>query len=129
MEVEQQPHRPRGDIEWGERSVLRTGLAGEVGVPGEPRHEVCPAVTVPVGEADIAGWVHGVLPRADGAGRVGRRSIELAVDLAQDAKRRVVAAEQDVEAVLFGPGGVVEGAREGTLVIDCSTIAPSGKSE
>jgi 3-hydroxyisobutyrate dehydrogenase len=32
----------------------------------------------------------------------------------------------DVEAVLFGPGGVVEGARPGTLVIDCSTIAPSG---
>ena len=33
----------------------------------------------------------------------------------------------DVEAVLFGPDGVVEGAREGTLVIDCSTIAPSGE--
>jgi len=32
----------------------------------------------------------------------------------------------DVEAVLFGAGGVVEGAREGTLIIDCSTIAPSG---
>ncbi len=32
----------------------------------------------------------------------------------------------DVEAVLFGPDGVVDGAREGTLVIDCSTIAPSG---
>ncbi len=32
----------------------------------------------------------------------------------------------DVEAVLFGPAGVVEGARPGTLVIDCSTIAPSG---
>jgi 3-hydroxyisobutyrate dehydrogenase len=32
----------------------------------------------------------------------------------------------DVEAVLFGPDGVVQGARPGTLVIDCSTIAPSG---
>ncbi len=32
----------------------------------------------------------------------------------------------DVEAVLFGPDGVVDGARNGTLVIDCSTIAPSG---
>ena len=32
----------------------------------------------------------------------------------------------DVEAVLFGPDGVVDGARPGTLVIDCSTIAPSG---
>jgi len=32
----------------------------------------------------------------------------------------------DVEAVLFGPDGVVDGARPGTLVVDCSTIAPSG---
>jgi 3-hydroxyisobutyrate dehydrogenase len=32
----------------------------------------------------------------------------------------------DVESVLFGPDGVAAGAREGTLVIDCSTIAPSG---
>ena len=32
----------------------------------------------------------------------------------------------DVEAVLFGPDGVVDGARAGTLIVDCSTIAPSG---
>jgi len=32
----------------------------------------------------------------------------------------------DVEEILFGTGGVVEGARPGSLVIDCSTIAPSG---
>jgi 3-hydroxyisobutyrate dehydrogenase len=32
----------------------------------------------------------------------------------------------DVEAVLFGPDGVAEGARPGTLIVDCSTIAPSG---
>ena len=32
----------------------------------------------------------------------------------------------DVEAVLFGPDGLVEGAAEGILVFDCSTIAPSG---
>jgi 3-hydroxyisobutyrate dehydrogenase len=31
----------------------------------------------------------------------------------------------DVEDVLFGPDGVAAGARPGTLVIDCSTIAPS----
>jgi 3-hydroxyisobutyrate dehydrogenase len=35
----------------------------------------------------------------------------------------------DVEAVLFGPDGVAGGARAGTLVIDCSTIAPSGSWE
>ncbi len=32
----------------------------------------------------------------------------------------------DVESVLFGTDGVVAGARSGTLIIDCSTIAPSG---
>jgi 3-hydroxyisobutyrate dehydrogenase len=32
----------------------------------------------------------------------------------------------DVEAVLFGADGVVAGARPGTLIVDCSTIAPSG---
>ncbi len=31
----------------------------------------------------------------------------------------------DVEAVLFGPDGIADGAPEGTLVIDCSTISPS----
>jgi 3-hydroxyisobutyrate dehydrogenase len=30
----------------------------------------------------------------------------------------------DVEAVLFGPAGIAEGARRGGLVIDCSTISP-----
>ena len=34
----------------------------------------------------------------------------------------------DVEAVLFGPDGVTAGAHEGTLVIDCSTISPSGSA-
>ena len=31
----------------------------------------------------------------------------------------------DVEAVLFGSGGLTDGARQGQLVIDCSTISPS----
>jgi 3-hydroxyisobutyrate dehydrogenase len=37
-----------------------------------------------------------------------------------------VSDTSDVEAVLFGTDGVVEGARPGALIIDCSTIAPSG---
>lgn len=32
----------------------------------------------------------------------------------------------DVDAVVTGPRGIVEGAIAGSLVIDCSTIAPSG---
>jgi 3-hydroxyisobutyrate dehydrogenase len=35
----------------------------------------------------------------------------------------------DVEAVLFGSGGVVEGAAPGSLVIDCSTISPDATRE
>jgi 3-hydroxyisobutyrate dehydrogenase len=35
----------------------------------------------------------------------------------------------DVEAVLFGPGGLAAGARPGTLVIDCSTISPAPTRE
>lgn len=31
-----------------------------------------------------------------------------------------------VEAILFGPRGVAEGAKPGTVVVDCSTISPNG---
>ncbi len=37
-----------------------------------------------------------------------------------------VADTPDVEAVVLGPRGVAEGAAPGSLVIDCSTIAPAG---
>jgi 3-hydroxyisobutyrate dehydrogenase len=36
-----------------------------------------------------------------------------------------VADTPDVAAVLLGPDGVADGARAGTLVIDCSTISPA----
>jgi 3-hydroxyisobutyrate dehydrogenase len=49
-------------------------------------------------------------------------------DAASNAEIVVICVSDtpDVEAVLFGQDGVVEGAASGTLVIDCSTIAPSG---
>jgi 3-hydroxyisobutyrate dehydrogenase len=47
-----------------------------------------------------------------------------AVAAASDVIVICVSDTPDVEAILFGPAGVVEGARAGTLVIDCSTIAP-----
>jgi 3-hydroxyisobutyrate dehydrogenase len=43
---------------------------------------------------------------------------------ASDVVLVCVSDTPDVEAVLFGDGGVHEGAREGQLVIDTSTIAP-----
>ena len=47
-----------------------------------------------------------------------------AVAAASDIVVQCVSDTPDVEAILFGPGGVAEGARAGLLVIDCSTIAP-----
>jgi 3-hydroxyisobutyrate dehydrogenase len=47
------------------------------------------------------------------------------VAAASDVVVVCVSDTPDVEAVLFGPGGLAEGARDGLLVIDCSTIAPS----
>lgn len=49
-----------------------------------------------------------------------------AVAAASDIVVICVSDTADVESVLFGPGGVTEGARDGTLIVDCSTIAPSG---
>ena len=48
------------------------------------------------------------------------------VAAASDVVVVCVSDTPDVEAVLFGPDGVTAGAQEGTLIIDCSTIAPSG---
>jgi 3-hydroxyisobutyrate dehydrogenase len=47
-----------------------------------------------------------------------------AVAATSDVLVLCVSDTPDVEAILFGPGGVAEGAHPGLLVIDCSTIAP-----
>jgi 3-hydroxyisobutyrate dehydrogenase len=47
-----------------------------------------------------------------------------AVAAASDVIVMCVSDTPDVEAILFGSGGVSDGARAGSLVIDCSTIAP-----
>jgi 3-hydroxyisobutyrate dehydrogenase len=48
-----------------------------------------------------------------------------AVGAASDIVITIVSDTPDVEAVLFGPQGVADGAGDGTLVIDMSTISPS----
>ena len=48
-----------------------------------------------------------------------------AVAAASDIVITMVSDTPDVDAVLFGPKGVAEGAQAGTLVIDMSTISPS----
>jgi 3-hydroxyisobutyrate dehydrogenase len=48
-----------------------------------------------------------------------------AVAAASDVVITIVSDTPDVEAVLFGPDGVAEGAATGTLLVDMSTISPS----
>ena len=67
------------------------------------------------------------------AGRTGGLA-ELGIGLASTAAEAASASDlvvtivsdtPDVEAVLFGPAGVADGARPGSLVVDMSTISPS----
>ncbi len=51
-------------------------------------------------------------------------STPAAVAAVSDAIVLCVSDTPDVESILFGPGGISDGARAGSLVIDCSTIAP-----
>jgi 3-hydroxyisobutyrate dehydrogenase len=51
-------------------------------------------------------------------------STPAAVAATSDAILLCVSDTPDVESILFGPDGVSDGARAGSLVIDCSTIAP-----
>jgi 3-hydroxyisobutyrate dehydrogenase len=57
----------------------------------------------------------------------GAREAESPAALAQASDVIVVCVSDspDVEAVLFGPSGAAEGVRDGSLVVDCSTVAPS----
>jgi len=48
-----------------------------------------------------------------------------AVAAASDVVITMVSDTPDVEAVLFGPAGVAQGVKAGSLVVDMSTIAPS----
>jgi 3-hydroxyisobutyrate dehydrogenase len=76
---------------------------------------------------DVTGWNRTPGRAAELVG-LGLATADSPAGAVRDADIVVICVSDtpDVEAVLFGPGGVVDGAREGTLVIDCSTIAPSG---
>src|SRR6476659_3035267 len=56
---------------------------------------------------------------------VTRADTPAAVAAATDVIVICVSDTPDVEAVLFGDDGLAGGARQGQLVIDCSTISPS----
>jgi len=65
--------------------------------------------------------------RATALREVGATAAKTPADVARgsDVVVTCVSDTPDVEAVLFGEGGVAQGARRGQLVIDCSTISPS----
>jgi len=65
--------------------------------------------------------------RAPELGELGVREAPTAAELAKGSEVivTIVSDTPDVEAVLFGPNGVAEGAAPGTLVVDMSTISPS----
>jgi 3-hydroxyisobutyrate dehydrogenase len=69
--------------------------------------------------------------RAPELAALGVKIAEIPAAAVADADIAVICVSDtpDVDAILFGPSGVVEGARPGTLIIDCSTIAPSGSSD
>ncbi len=75
----------------------------------------------------VIGW-NRTPGRAEELAELGVTSAATPADAASQADIVVICVSDtpDVEAVLFGADGVVDGAREGTLIIDCSTIAPSG---
>ena len=66
----------------------------------------------------------GRAPELDELG-ANRAETPAAVAGASDVVVVCVSDTPDVEAVLFGAGGLAAGARSGTLIIDCSTISPA----
>ncbi len=65
--------------------------------------------------------------RASGVLELGAREAGSPADVARasDIIVSCVSDTPDVEAILFDDAGVSSGAREGALVVDCSTISPS----
>lgn len=78
----------------------------------------------------LTAWnrTQGRAPELDDLG-VRRAETAAAVAAASDVVVVCVSDTPDVEAVLLGPDGLAQGARDGMLVIDCSTIAPGATRE
>ncbi len=76
---------------------------------------------------EVTGWNRSV-GRGDDLAGLGGGVATSAAEAARTADIVVVCVSDtpDVEAVLFGDDGVASAARADTLIIDCSTIAPSG---
>ena len=69
--------------------------------------------------------------RADALRELGAQAAESPAAVAAKSNVVVICVSDtpDVDAVLFGPNGIQQGARPGLLVIDCSTISPKATRE
>src|SRR5277367_4894158 len=104
------------------RHHMKIGFIG-LGIMGRP-------MALNLHAAQHSLLVHDRMPPAD--------DIKAVADIAPDGKTVAASSEvvivmvpdtPDVEAVLFTPGGVAEGLKPGTLVIDMSSISPIGTKE
>ena len=79
---------------------------------------------------EVTGWNRSE-GRGDDLAGLGGAVAPSAADAARSADVVVICVSDtpDVEAVLFGEAGVVEGLRAGGLVIDCSTISPGSTAD
>ncbi|MXZ42112.1 MAG: NAD(P)-dependent oxidoreductase [Caldilineaceae bacterium SB0666_bin_21] len=79
---------------------------------------------------DVAVW-NRTARRADGLVEAGAARAESPAAVAQGCPIVItcVSDTPDVEAVVLGPGGVIEGVSSDSLVIDCSTISPQATLE
>lgn len=79
---------------------------------------------------DVEVW-NRTASRADGLVEAGATRAEspAAVALGCPIVITCVSDTPDVEAVILGPGGVIEGVSPGSLVVDCSTISPQATLE
>jgi 3-hydroxyisobutyrate dehydrogenase len=105
-------------------AVRRVGFAG-LGTMGAAM-----AANLVRGGFDVAVW-NRTPGRAGELVALGASEAASPADLAtgRDAVVLCVRDTPDVEAVVFGPAGIVDGDAQALLVIDCSTIAPDATRE
>ena len=85
------------------------GSFRELLVRAERAEPVAPVPVLQILESQRRRRDHGVPPRLQARGRVGGRTVELGVTLAQEPKRVVVGAEPEVQAVLLDPSERADG--------------------
>jgi 3-hydroxyisobutyrate dehydrogenase len=98
---------------------MRVGFVG-LGIMGRPM-----AKNLLKAGFEVTAYNRSEGPRAD-VQAAGARIVVTPAEAARDAEIVVtmVTDSPDVEAVCLGPGGVIEGAAAGTILVDMSTISP-----